>query len=92
MLKKCDAINSLVKMHSARYLKHTHKFGIECPKTVEDALDLDKQSGNTMWVDAIVKEMKHVQVTFGPLKDGIQPLNGCHMMFDVKMANICQKA
>ncbi len=43
----------------ARYLKCTPKF-VECPKTVEDALELDKCNSNTMWADAIAKEMKNV--------------------------------
>ncbi len=47
-LRKRDSIIALVKKRSARYLKRTHKFGIECPKTVEDALELDKRNGNTM--------------------------------------------
>ncbi len=44
-----------------------HKFGIECPKTVEDALELDKQNVNTMWANAIAKEMKNVKAAFNPL-------------------------
>ncbi len=49
-----------------------HKFVIECPKTVEDVLELDKSNGNTMWADAIAKEMKNVRVAFNPLQDDIQ--------------------
>ncbi len=52
-LKKCNVIIALVKKHSAMYLKHMHTFGIECPKTVENEIEFDKQNGNTMWVDAI---------------------------------------
>ncbi len=63
MLKKRDAIFALVKKRSAKYLKRTYKFDIECPKTVEDALELDKYNGNTMWADAIAKEMKNVRVS-----------------------------
>ncbi len=76
MLKKRDAIIALVKKHIAKYLKCMHKFGIECPKTVEDTLELDKHNGNTMWADAIAKEMKNVQVAFDPLEAGVQPPNG----------------
>ncbi len=75
-LKKREAVIALVKKRSVRYLKRTHKFGIECPKTVEDALELDKWNGNTMWADAIAKEMKNVQVAFDPLQDGVQPPTG----------------
>ncbi len=87
-LRKCDSIITLVKKCSARYLKHTQKFGIECPKKVEDALELDKHNGNAMWEDAIAKEMKNVQVAFDTLGDSMQPPSGyqfvcCHMIFDV---------
>jgi hypothetical protein len=41
-----------------------HKFGIELPKTVKEALELDKKKGNTFWADAIAKEMKGVCVAF----------------------------
>ncbi len=63
-LRKHDSIIALIKKLSARYLKRTHKFGIECPKTVEDALELDKHNNNTMWANAIAKEMKNVRVAF----------------------------
>jgi hypothetical protein len=68
----------------------THKFGIELPKTVKEALELDKKNGNTFWADAIAKEMKDVCVTFRILLDGQSAPIGCqkipcHMMFDIKM-------
>ena len=47
-LKKREAI---VKAVNARYLKRTHKFGIRLPKTVKEALEIDKENGNTMWAD-----------------------------------------
>ncbi len=59
MLQKYDTIIALVKKLSAKYLKCMHKFGIECPKTLEDALELNKKNGNTMWADTIPKEMKN---------------------------------
>ncbi len=95
-LKKPDAIIALVRKQSARYLKRMHKFGIECPKIVEDALELDKHNGNAMWADAIAKEMNNVQVAFNPLDDSIQPPTGyqfvrCHVIFDVKMEDFCRK-
>ena len=33
-------------------------------KTDEEALNLDKENGNTLWYDAIAKEMKSVRVAF----------------------------
>ncbi len=83
-------------MHSTWY-KHTHKFGIEFPKTVEDTLELDKQNENTLWADAIAKEMKNVWVAFEPIEYDAQPPNGyqfveCHMTVDMKMKGFSQKA
>jgi hypothetical protein len=49
VLKKLDRIISMVKGHSARYLKRMHKFGIEVPKTVRDAHELDRLNGNNIW-------------------------------------------
>ena len=59
-LKKRAAIIKLARSRNARYLKKTHKFGIELPKSVVHALELDRQNGNTLWADAIAKEMKDV--------------------------------
>ncbi len=60
MLRKRDSIIALVKKHSTKYLKRMHEIGIECPKTVEDAQELDKHNSNTMWAYVIAKEMKIV--------------------------------
>ena len=35
-----------------RYQKKTHKFGISVPKTVKEALDFDKENGDTLWWNA----------------------------------------
>ena len=63
MLKKRNRIIAKVK---SKYWMHTHKFGIQIPKTVEEAKDLDMQNGNTLWWDAICKEMKNVRPAFEP--------------------------
>ncbi len=69
-LKKRDCIISLVRKWNPSYLKRTHKFGIELPKTVNEALELDKKNGNTFWADTIAKEMKDIRVAFKFLLDG----------------------
>ena len=56
-LKKRDRI---VKAQASRYARTTHKFGIELPKTVDHALELDKKNGNNLWAEAIKKEMATV--------------------------------
>ncbi len=70
MLKKRDQIISLVCGRNTRYLKRTHKFGIEIPKTVKEALALDRKNGNTLWAEAITKEMREVRIAFNILPDG----------------------
>ncbi len=90
VLKTRDRIISLVKRRNTRYLKQTHKFGIEMPKTVQEALALDRHNGNTLWADAIAKELRNVKVAFkilpdsAPVSIGYQKIP-CHMIFDVKM-------
>jgi hypothetical protein len=55
VLRKRDRIISLVRKQNPRYLKQTHKLGIELSKTVKEAFELDKKDGNTFWADAIAK-------------------------------------
>ena len=40
------------------YLKLTHKFGIEVPKTVAETINLDENNGDNLWQEVIAKEMK----------------------------------
>jgi hypothetical protein len=97
VLKKCDRIICLVCKWTTRYLKRTHKFGIEVPKTIKEALALEQKSGNTFWANAIAKEMKEVHIAFNILSDGQSAIIGyqkipCHMIFDVEMEDFRQKA
>jgi hypothetical protein len=97
VLIKCDLIISLVHKRTTRYLKRTHKFGIEVPKTVKEALDLDCKNVNILWADAIAKEMKEVCIAFNILPDGHSVPIGyqkipCHMIFDMKMEDFSRKA
>jgi hypothetical protein len=67
------------------------------PKTVKEALALDRKNGNTLWADAIAKEMKEVRIAFKIPPDGRSAPIGyqkipCHMIFDVKMEDFRQKA
>ena len=61
VLKKRNRIIAKVK---SKYWTRTHKFGIRVPKSVEEALRLDQQNGDTQWWDAIQKEMKNVRIAF----------------------------
>jgi hypothetical protein len=74
----------------SRYMKRTHKFGILMPKTVQEALEIDRESGTDLWKRAIEKEMKNVAVAFKFLaSDETIPIGyqriPLHFVFDVKM-------
>ena len=93
-LRKRDHIVSAVKQ---RYAKRSHKFGIEVPKTVKQALEIDRENGNSLWREAIANEMAAVRVAFKLLDDGQNPPPGhsymdCHMIFDIKLDGFRRKA
>ncbi|KAL7475906.1 LOW QUALITY PROTEIN: hypothetical protein ACHAW6_001802 [Cyclotella cf. meneghiniana] len=60
VLKKRDRIISLVKHQSTRYNQLTHKFGIELPKSVDEAYTVNK----AIWCDVIELEMRNVRVAY----------------------------
>ena len=71
-------------------LERTHTFGICVPKTIQEALDIDKDNGNTLWADTIQKEMKNVMPAFKFLENNEAIPVGykwipCHKVLDVKM-------
>ena len=96
VIKKREQIIAKVK---SKYWTRTHKFGIKVPKTLDQAKRLDAENGNTLWWDAILKEMANVKIAF-ELFDGDEkdiPPNyqeiSCHMIFDIKMGeNFRRKA
>jgi hypothetical protein len=66
------------------------KFGSEVPKSWYDCVKLDKENDNTIWQDAVRKEMKNVRIEFKILngEEAVLPTYQeirCHMIFDVKM-------
>ena len=76
-------VNSRVKCTS-------HKYDIEIPHTVEEALKLDKLNGNNLWQKAINKEMENLKVAFDILPEGSKPPPGYkpasgYLVFDVRM-------
>jgi hypothetical protein len=84
-LRKRDRIIKKVK---SRYWTRSHKYGIELPHSVEEAMAIDKRTGTTFWRDAIEKEMKNVLMAFEYPEDGKPPVGykkiRCHMIFDIK--------
>jgi hypothetical protein len=86
-LRKRDVIVSAI---SSRVRKSSHKYGIEIPRSVEEAKRIDAKNGNTFWMDAIRKEMGNVGVAFEILPEGKKAPPGWikasgHLIFDVKM-------
>ena len=86
-LRKRDVIISAVK---SRIRKTTHKYGIEIPTSINDAIRIDAKNGNTFWQDAIKLEMFNVGVAFEILDENIKAPPGWskvtgHLVFDVKM-------
>ena len=93
VLKKRNRILCAMKR---RYFRTHTKFGVELPKTVERALEIDKETGTTFWADAIAKEMKTVFVAFEILPlDAKAPLGHtflkCHLVFDLKSDGSMQR-
>lgn len=93
VLRRTNRIISKTK----KYWRTTHKFGIRIPKTADEALQIDRETGTDYWAKAIEKEMKNVRVAFDVRDDisieearsgkklvGYQEI-GCHMIFDIKM-------
>jgi hypothetical protein len=92
--------NRIIAKVKKRYWRITHKFGIRLPKTVEEAIQIDRETNTTYWTNAIKKEMERVGVAFEFIDNwtpeqvrqglargdfvGYQEID-CHMVFDVKM-------
>jgi hypothetical protein len=100
VLRKRDRIVGKLK---TRYWRTTHKFGVQLPHSVEEALRIDSQTKTNHWRTAIEKEMTNVRPAFQRWDGTVeQASNGkslvgyqrirCHMVFDVKMDNLARKA
>ena len=82
------ALKGVVKgTHGPRY-----KFGVRIPRTVREAKALDTANGNTLWQDAIDKELRQIDdyATFRPTACTDQAPAGYtgipyHVVFDVKV-------
>ena len=86
-LRKRDAIISAVR---ARVRRTTHNYGIELPRNIQHAYELDKQNGNDFWRKSIEKEMHELGRAFEILDTDKPPPVGWtkvtgHLVFDIKM-------
>ena len=86
VLRKRDRIINKV---ISRIRKGTMKFGVEIPTDVNRAMSLERNNGNTLWMDAIKKEYENVKIAFKKLDNDKQVPPGfteitCHLVFEVK--------
>ena len=96
VLRKRERIINKVK---TKYWRTTHKYGVRLPKSVADAVRIDRENGNTFWQDSLNNEMSKAKVAYehvkgyepGDVRKGkVDALKGyqeitCHIIFDVKM-------
>ncbi len=79
-----------------KYWIRTTKYGIELPKSVAEALEIDKRTGTTFWKDAIDKEMRNNALALKFNGDDKVPIGckeiKCHMIFEIKMVGLVRKA
>ena len=82
--------NRIIKAIKTRYAKKTHKYGIQVPRSIEEAYQIDRDTGTNHWHQAILKEMKNNAMAFKFLGEGEHIPPGSkwipfHMIFDVKL-------
>ena len=65
------------------------KYGIEVPKSIEEARIFDQEDGNTRWHDAIDTEMNKILLALDILNEGKAPLgytkSSGNLVYYVKM-------
>ena len=95
VLKKKARIIAKIK---STYWSRTHKYGIRIPKSVREAIEIDNQNNNTLWWDALMKEMRNVRPAFEEYEGEVSQLVGyqkikCHVVWDIKLGeNFRRKA
>ena len=87
VIKKRDRVLNKVK---SKYWSTSHKYGLELPKSVTHALDVDKRTGTDLWQKAIEKEIRNVFPAFDFLDNDATIPPGysfvdTYFIFDIKM-------
>ena len=95
VIKKSKRILQKVK---SKYWSRTHKYGVRIPKSIREAMEIDRENNNTLWMDAVRLEMKNVRIAFEEFDGDPNTLVGYtqitgHIVFDVKLGeNFRRKA
>ena len=91
--------NHIIAKKKSNYWVKTHKYGIRVPCNVAEAKRYDDEYQNTLWWDAICKEMKNIRIYFEVWEKGVENIPPgykevkCHIIFDVKLGeNFRRKA
>jgi hypothetical protein len=87
VLKKQKQILQKVK---AKYWAHAHTYGVQLLKNIQEAIEIDRENGNRLWMNAIRLEMNNVCVAFEDYDRDPNSLVECtqitgHLVFDVKL-------
>jgi hypothetical protein len=85
VLKRRD--RCILKVETRKLFKPNMKYGVQIPRTMKEALEIDRRTGTKFWENAAKKEMGVVAPAFEFTEDGIEPegwLIVCHIIFDVK--------
>ena len=90
--RKRDVIIPLVK---TCIQKTTCKYGIEVPTNVAHVMEINRRNNNSLWQDALTKEMFNVSVAFEVLDAGERAPHGWskvtgHLVWDFKMDFTCK--
>ena len=75
---------------NSRVKRVTHKYGVELPRTFQEAYSLDDKNGNTFLLDALNREIENLKVAFDIPPEVNSPPPGYfrssgHIIFDVRM-------
>jgi hypothetical protein len=91
-------LHQIIAKVKGKYWKTSHKYGVQLPHSVQEALAIDKETEIDFWWKAIQKELNKVMMAFEfdesmtpeQLQQnksayvGFQEIS-CHMIFDIKM-------
>ena len=60
---------TIIKKVKSKYWQRTHTYELCAPKTIHEAKEIDKENGNTLWIDAVKLEMSNVMIAFEEIED-----------------------
>ena len=82
--------NKIISAVASRVQVKNVKYGMRIPTSIKEAYEIDMENGNTLWRDAIKREMENASVAFEILEDGKRQSAShkkvpFHMIYDIKM-------